>query len=247
MDFSELKTLLDKRYEEFATADFIKDDPIQIPHLFTAREDIEISGFLTSVIAWGNRKMIINNAKRFMQLMDNSPYDFIMNYQESDLKKMDSAVHRTFNGEDLRFFIRSLNKIYTNHGGMESVFSKYSEMDKNLMNVYSVLFEIDHEKRSERHISDIRKGSAAKRLNMFLRWMVRNDKVDFGLWTKIKTSSLYIPLDVHCGRVARDLGLLTRNQNDWKSVIELTENLRKFDASDPIKYDFALFGFGVNE
>ena len=249
MDFQTTKDLLDERYEKFAVSSFIDNDPIQIPHSFSRKEDIEISGFFASMIAWGNRKMIINNAKRFMRLMDNAPYDFVMNFETKDLKPLDAAVHRTFNGDDMRFFVRSLANIYRNHGGLEAVFSQHKEMDKNLMNVHSVLFEIPHEARNMRHISDITKGSAAKRLNMFLRWMVRDDGrgVDFGLWKGISPSSLLIPLDVHCGRCARDLGLLNRNQNDWKSVLELTENLRKLDSADPIKYDFALFGSGVNQ
>ena len=249
MDFQSTKALLDERYEKFAVASFVENDPVQIPHSFSRKEDIEISGFFASMIAWGNRKMIINNAKRFMQLMDNAPYDFVMNFEEKDLKPLDAAVHRTFNGDDMRFFVRSLANIYRNHGGLESVFCKFPEMDKNLMNVHSVLFEIPHETRNMRHISDITKGSAAKRLNMFLRWMVRDDGrgIDFGLWKGISPADLLIPLDVHCGRCARDLGLLSRKQNDWKSVLELTENLRKFDSTDPIKYDFALFGSGVTQ
>ncbi len=249
MDFQSTKALLDERYEKFAVASFVENDPVQIPHSFSRKEDIEISGFFASMIAWGNRKMIINNAKRFMQLMDNAPYDFVMNFEDKDLKHLDTAVHRTFNGDDMRFFVRSLANIYRNHGGLEAVFCKFPEMDKNLMNVHSVLFEIPHEARNMRHISDITKGSAAKRLNMFLRWMVRDDGrgIDFGLWKGISSADLLIPLDVHCGRCARDLGLLSRKQNDWKSVLELTENLRKFDPADPIKYDFALFGSGVTQ
>ncbi|MCF0207646.1 MAG: TIGR02757 family protein [Bacteroidales bacterium] len=245
----EINALLDKHYDNFANPDFICNDPIQIPHSFTKKEDIEISGFFASIIAWGNRKMIINNAKRFMQLMDNAPYDFVMNHEQRDLKCLEKAVHRTFNGEDMLFFVKSLANIYRNHGGLEAVFSKYAEMDKNLINVHEVLFEIPYQQRSLRHISDITKGSAAKRLNMFLRWMVRDDGrgVDFGLWKSISPSKLLIPLDVHCGRTARELGLLTRNQNDWKAVVELTENLRKFDPNDPVKYDFALFGAGVTQ
>lgn len=248
MDFDFLKALLDERYEKFAVESFVADDPIQIPHSFLRKEDIEISGFFASMIAWGNRKMIVNNARRFMKLMDNAPYDFIMNYESRDLIALDAAVHRTFNGDDMRFFVRSLANVYRNHGGLEKIFSKHESMDRNLINVHSVLFEIPHEPRNMRHVSDITKGSAAKRLNMYLRWMVRDDGrgVDFGLWKSISPSDLYIPLDVHCGRCARDLGLLTRKQDDWKSVVELTENLRKFDPKDPVKYDFALFGSGVN-
>ena len=249
MNFSETKAILEDRYEKFAVPGFVDNDPIQIPHSFTRKEDIEISGFLTSIIAWGNRKMIINNAKRFIDLMDNAPYEFIMNYEERDLKFLDAAVHRTFNGDDMRFFVRSLANIYRNHGGLENVFSQHAEMSQNLIDVYSIIFEIPSEERNRRHISDITKGSAAKRLNMFLRWMVRDDGsgIDFGLWKEISPSCLLIPLDVHCGRCARDLGLLTRSQNDWKAVVELTENLRKFDPCDPIKYDFALFGSGVTQ
>jgi uncharacterized protein (TIGR02757 family) len=229
---------------------FIENDPISIPHSFSGREDIEISGFIAATIAWGKRKMIINNGRKFMSLMDDSPYDFVMNHQESDLKRFNCAVHRTFKGErDLVFFIKSLKNIYENHGGLENVLSLKDNVYDNLVNFYNIFFYILCHQYTRRHIANVASGSAGKRMNMFLRWMVRDDNrgVDFGIWKKISPSDLYIPLDIHSGRIARLLGLLNRNQNDWKAVVELTDKLKEFDANDPVKYDFALFGVGVNE
>lgn len=248
-DFFQLKDFLESKYNKFANLDFIENDPIQIPHLFTLKEDIEISGFITSTIAWGQRVSIIKNAKYFMSLMDNSPYDFTVNCTEPDLKRFSNAVHRTFNGEDLIFFIKSLKNIYKNHKGLEGVLGNSSDVYSNLLNFYRIFFLTEHLQRTRRHVANVETGSAAKRLNMFLRWMVRKDGrgVDFGLWKGVSPADLYIPLDIHSGRVARLLGLLKRNQNDWKAVCELTEVLRSFDPVDPVKYDFALFGVGVNE
>ncbi|MBN2778194.1 MAG: TIGR02757 family protein [Bacteroidales bacterium] len=245
----ELFEFLELKYNKFAVPDFIDNDPIQIPHLFTEPYDIEISGFITATIAWGQRKSIIKNARYFMELMDNSPYDFVMGFMESDLKRFDKAVHRTFNGEDLQFFIRSLRNIYSNFGNLENVFSNADSLYDGLVNFYEVFFQIPFPDRTKRHVANVKSGSAAKRINMYLRWMVRSDGrgVDFGLWNKISPSELYIPLDLHSGRIARMLGILNRNQNDWKAVVELTTVLQKFDPVDPVKYDFALFGVGVNE
>ena len=252
LNFSELKDFLDAKVIQYNTPDFIGSDPIQIPHRYSSKEDIEISGFLTATIAWGNRKSIINNAKRLMHLMDDSPYQFVMQHQQKDLVSLRSFVHRTFNGLDCIQFIESLKHIYTNHNGLEGVFNTHAQVDSLQVAIHHLkhcFFEIDHLTRTQKHISDPLKKSAAKRINMFLRWMVRpNDtNVDFGLWTHLSPSQLSCPLDVHSGNVARKLGLLKRSQNDAKALAELDVSLRKLDSSDPVKYDFALFGLGVFE
>ena len=248
----ELKEFLDSKVEQYNNPNFIDSDPIQIPHSFSLKEDIEIAGFLTSTIAWGNRKSIINNARKLMGLLDNSPYDFIINHTKTDLEKLLPFVHRTFNGNDCIQFIKSLQHIYENHHGLEAVFAKHaheSSMQTSISKFKSVFFEIEHLKRTQKHISDPLKNSAAKRINMFLRWMVRNDStgVDFGIWKNLSPSQLSCPLDVHSGNVARKLGLLNRKQNDAKALAELDIALRKLDYKDPVKYDFALFGLGVFE
>ena len=248
-----LGEFLEEKYHLYHTEKFIESDPIQIPHQFTEREDIEISAFLAAAIAWGKRPMIIRNAQRLLSLMQDSPYEFIMNAEETDFERFENFKHRTFNGEDAVFFLKSLSNIYINHGGLKNVFEenylKSRTVFQTLIEFRKIFFEIEFPQRTSKHIANVEKKSAAKRLNMFLRWMVRSNSngVDFGLWEKIPTSALYIPLDVHSGNVARKLGLLTRNQNDWKAVEELTDNLRKFDKNDPVKYDYALFGLGVFE
>ena len=245
----DLKNFLDEKYQEYNNVKFIEDDPIQIPHLFTNHKDIEIAGFLTSIISWGNRKSIINNAKKMMNLLDNSPYDFIKNSKDSEIKKLE-FVHRTFNSIDFRFFLHSLKNIYTQNESMEDVFldDDSNFMFDGIINFRKIFFSVDHEKRSQKHISNPLKNSCCKRVNMFLRWMVRNDQnVDFGIWKKIKKSKLSCPLDVHTGRVARKLGLINRKQNDFKSLCELDKNLRLLDKDDPVKYDFSLFGLGMYE
>lgn len=248
----ELKEFLDSKVEQYNHPRFIESDPIQVPHLFSKKEDIEIAGFLTATIAWGNRKSIIKNAHRMMELLDQSPYDFVINHQESDLEKLTNFVHRTFNGQDFIQFIKSLNHIYSSHNGLEAVFSKYSNEQSLQYAIHQFkthFFEIEHLPRTQKHVSDPLKNSAAKRINMYLRWMVRQDQnvVDFGIWKDISPSLLSCPLDVHSGNVARKLGLLKRKQNDGKALAELDLSLRKFDSSDPVKYDFALFGLGVFE
>tara|TARA_B110001450_G_scaffold84944_1_gene80783 strand:+ start:1352 stop:2116 length:765 start_codon:yes stop_codon:yes gene_type:complete len=252
MNSSELKEFLDEKVIEYNTPQFIDSDPIQIPHLFTIKEDIEISGFLAATIAWGNRKMIIKNSHKMMQLMGESPYDFIMNHKEAHLENLEGFVHRTFNSIDFSYFIKALKHIYTKHNGLESIFvthQKNNSLQSAIHELKKIFFEIDHPLRTMKHISDPLKGSAAKRLNMWLRWMVRNDNtgVDFGIWKSISTSVLSCPLDVHSGNVARKLGLLKRKQNDAKALMELDTSLRKLDTNDPTKYDFALFGLGVFE
>jgi uncharacterized protein (TIGR02757 family) len=252
MNKSELKEFLDEKVDLYNNPKFIESDPIQIPHQFLLKEDIEIAGFLSATIAWGNRKMIINNAQKLMNLMGNSPYDFVLSHSENDLETLQNFVHRTFNNLDLVTFIKGLNHIYTNHNGLEAVFAKNQEalsMQKSISEFKKIFFEIEHQNRTQKHISDPMNNSAAKRINMFLRWMVRDDNkgVDFGIWKTISTASLSCPLDVHSGNVARKLELLTRKQNDAKALLELDTNLRNLDKNDPTKYDFALFGLGVFE
>lgn len=252
MNALELKEFLDEKVIQYNNQDFIESDPVQIPHLFTRKEDIEIAGFLSATIAWGNRKMIIKNSYRMMNLMGNSPYDFVMSHRENDLERLESFVHRTFNGQDFASFIRSLQHIYKNHNGLEGVFTKHQEtnsMQKSIHEFKKIFFEIDHLTRTQKHISDPLNNSAAKRINMYLRWMVRQDTkgVDLGIWKNISPAKLSCPLDVHSGNVARKLGLLSRKQNDGKALAELDLNLRKLDPNDPVKYDFALFGLGVFE
>lgn len=252
LNSSELKEFLDAKVVQYNTPNFIASDPLQIPHRYALKEDIEISSFLTATIAWGNRKSIINNAKRLMSLMDDAPYQFVMQHQPNDLERLKPFVHRTFNGIDCIQFIESLKHIYTTHNGLEGVFNTHAESGSLQVAIHHLkqcFFEIDHPKRTQKHISDPLKKSAAKRINMFLRWMVRpNDtKVDFGLWTQLSPSQLSCPLDVHSGTVARKLGLLKRTQNDAKALAELDTSLRELDPIDPVKYDFALFGLGVFE
>jgi uncharacterized protein (TIGR02757 family) len=216
------------------------------------KEDIEIAAFLTAIISWGNRTMIIRNSTKMMDLMYNSPHDFILNHQEKDLKRLQGFVHRTFNYLDLQQFIKSLQHIYKNYNGLENVLliqDASTTYQTAIHHFKKVFFEIEHAQRTEKHISDPLKNSAAKRINMFLRWMVRDDKagVDFGIWKTHNSAHLSCPLDVHSGNVARKLKLLLRKQNDWKAVSELDVNLRKLDKTDPVKYDFALFGLGVFE
>lgn len=249
----DMKSFLDARVQQYNNVEFIHSDPVQIPHRFSRKEDIEIAAFLTAMISWGQRKSIINNANRLMRLMDNSPYDFLMEADAADWKTVSGFVHRTFNGNDCLFFLESLRNIYRHHHGLETVFTNGYNNGENIQSALQhfreVFLSTPHEVRVRKHVSDVSANSSAKRLNMFLRWMVRNDnnEVDFGLWKNIPASALMLPLDVHTGNVARGLGLLTRKQNDWKAVEEITAALRVFDAHDPIKYDYALFGIGVFE
>lgn len=252
MTNSELKSFLDEKVELYNNPNFIESDPIQIPHLFIQKEDIEIAGLLSATIAWGNRKMIIKNAHKMMDLMGNAPFDFVMSHSEEDLQRLESFVHRTFNGQDFTYFITSLKNIYQNHDGLEAIFMTHQETDsiqRSISEFKNVFFELPHLTRTEKHISDPLKNSASKRLNMYLRWMIRQDNkgVDFGIWKTIAPSKLSCPLDVHSGNVARKLGLLIRKQNDAKALAELDHQLRLLDIKDPVKYDFALFGLGVFE
>jgi uncharacterized protein (TIGR02757 family) len=248
---NELKEFLDSKYEQYNQKKFIESDPIQVPHNYTSKEDIEISSFLTATIAWGQRKTIIKNSFKMMDLLDNSPYDYIINSTEKEVDKL-NIKHRTFNEIDFRYFIKKLKYIYKDYGNLENLFFenlKGNTMHNSIHNFKSLFFKNNYPLRTTKHISDPFKGSACKRVNMFLRWMVRKDSngVDFGIWNKISPSHLSCPLDVHSGRVARKLGILNRTQNDHKAVIELDNKLRIFDSNDPVKYDFSLFGLGVFE
>lgn len=252
MTKSELKDFLDAKVLQYNNPKFIESDPIQIPHRYHLKEDIEIASFLTATISWGNRKMIIKNANRMMELLGNTPYDFVMNHKESDLDSLDGFVHRTFNSDDFKYFIKALNNIYSNYDGMENIFQSnvnQISIQPALNEFKKIFFSLDHEVRTQKHVGDPNKGSACKRLNMMLRWLIREDNagVDFGIWNGISPSILSCPLDVHSGNVARKLGLLKRKQNDAKALLELDNSLRELDPLDPVKYDFALFGLGVFE
>lgn len=247
----ELIEFLNEKAAQYEHPVFLDTDPIQIPAQFSLKQDIEISGFLTATIAWGNRKSIINNAKKLVQIMGNAPYDFIINHSQKDLDDL-QFVHRTFNVEDLTYFFEALKQLYKVHNSLESLFHNHIEENRLQIAIHQfkkAFFSIPHPARTTKHISDPLKNSAAKRINMFLRWMVRDNKqgVDFGIWKTIPPSVLSCPLDVHSGNVARKIGLLKRKQNDAKALLELDTSLRKLDANDPVKYDFALFGLGVFE
>ena len=252
-NFVDVHSFLDQKYISFNHPAFIETDPIQVPAQFTIKENIEIAGFLAATLAWGQRPTIIRNALKLVTLMNNNPLEFLLNTPEDEWVIFSDFKHRTYNGIDCLFFMKSLRNIYQNHGGLEQVFTtgylKDHTIFSSLVHFRKIFFELEHEHRTEKHVSDVEKGAAAKRLNMYLRWMVRTDKsgVDFGLWKQIPNSALMLPLDIHTGNVARKLGLLTRTQNDWRSVEEITAKLREFDPEDPIKYDFALFGLGVFE
>lgn len=253
MTDNELKELLEELHDKYNNPSFIELDPVSIPHAFERAEDIEIAGFLAAMIAWGNRKMIVRNAQRMVNLMEGEPYRFLMESDEKEFLSVIDFVHRTFNGSDFIYFLTALKHIYRNYGGIKEIFVnsylRNGSLEEGIADFRRLFFELEHLPRVERHLSSVEKNSACKRINMYLRWMVRNDErgVDFGLWREIPASALYIPLDVHSGNVGRYLGLLTRKQSDWKAVVELTENLRRFDAEDPVKYDYSLFGVGVNK
>ena len=252
MNFQELKEFLDEKADFYNHLDFITNDPLSIPHRFSKKEDIEIAGFLTATISWGNRKSIINSATKMMLLMDDSPHDFVLNHSEKEIKTIaEKTVHRTFKGEDLAQFIINLKRIYQQNDSMEPLFQLLiGETNyRNSIERFRTSFLGESIHRSSKHVSSPHKNSSAKRLMMFLRWMVRYDqkKVDFGLWNSLPKHYLSIPLDVHTGNISRKLELISRKQNDWKTVEELDEIIRKMDANDPAKYDFALFGLGVSK
>lgn len=251
----QLKDFLDSKVEAYNQPLFIKDDPICIPHSFSRKQDIEIAALFASVFAWGNRTTIINKCKELMSRMGNAPFDFINNHQEKDLKQLLHFKHRTFNDTDLLCFVQFLHQHYSKHRSLETAFSEgMNKTDKTIENSLNYFFNYffsmeDVPSRTRKHIATPAKKSTCKRLNMFLRWMVRTDHkgVDFGIWKSISPAQLVCPIDVHVARVAYRFGLLTRNQIDWQAALELTDYLRTLDPSDPAKYDFALFGLGVVE
>lgn len=251
----QVKDLLNQKSKQYNSYDFIESDPISIPHQYSIKQDIEITGLIAAVLAWGQRKTIINKCNEFFSYMDNAPYDFIINHNENDLKPFLQFVHRTFNATDALYFIYWLNWFYSKNESLEAAFYIESKCkDKNngdqLRKFYNLFFSLEHHpKRTRKHIQTPDRKSACKRINMFLRWMVRKDEsgVDFGIWQNLKSADLICPLDLHVDRVARKLNLIKRKQTDWLAALELTENLRSFDDSDPVKYDFALFGLGVFE
>ncbi|MDO4763395.1 MAG: TIGR02757 family protein [Flavobacteriaceae bacterium] len=252
MNEQEIFTFLDEKAEEFNHPNFIEHDPIQIPHRFSLKQDIEIAGFFSATIAWGNRKSIIKSAEKIIDFMGNKPFDFVMNAQEKHFAKIEGkAVHRTFNSEDLKAFVFNLKKIYTDNDSLENLFTLHQGEENfyHALERFRNAFLNEEPHRSHKHISSSYKNSACKRLMMFLRWMVRKDNkgVDFGIWENISPRYLSIPMDVHTGNISRKLGILQRKQNDWKAVEELDQIIRKYNPKDPALYDFALFGLGAME
>ena len=251
----QLQDILEDAVKRFNQPDFIPNDPISIPHRFSKLQDIEIIGFWVSMLAWGQRKTIINNANKLINLMDGSPYDFIVNHQEEDRAKFSDFKHRTFQYTDTLYFLEFLQDFYKNNTSLETAFSNFltpedKTVEKGLVGFHNLFFALENApQRTRKHVATPVRKSTCKRLNMFLRWMVRDDAkgVDFGLWKNISSSQLLMPLDVHVDRVARQFRLIERKQTDWKTVLELTNNLKVFDANDPVKYDFALFGLGLEQ
>lgn len=248
MNPAELRDFLEFKTSQYNNPSFIENDPISIPHQFSQKEDIEIAAFLAATLAWGNRKAILKAANQLIQLLEMAPYDFVTNANRKDLSRLNKFVYRTFNGVDAGFFVEALQRVYQIHGGLEAAFTpRQDEGVKDVLIRFRQIFMDDIVGRTGKHVADVSKGASAKRLNMFLRWMVRHDHqgVDFGIWKNIDMSQLFLPLDLHTGNISRQLGLLTRKQNDWRAVDEITTVLRQFDAADPVKYDFALFGLGI--
>ena len=247
--------LLNEKYEQFNHPDFIPNDPISIPHQFSQKQDIEIMGFIAATLAWGQRKTIINKCNQLIQLMDNAPFDFIKNHQDTDLKRFLTFKHRTFNTTDTLYFIEFFKDFYSKHESLEEAFiiglsPEAQNTQVGLENFQKLFFSLeDYPARTKKHVATPAKKSSCKRINMFLRWMVRKDDkgVDFGLWHRIAPSQLVCPCDVHVERVGRKLGLITRPKADWQTAVELTQNLKQLDPHDPVKYDFALFGLGVEK
>lgn len=255
MKDNNLKTFLESKVEQYNQLSFIKNDPISIPHHFSKKQDIEIAGFFAAIFSWGNRTTIINKSTELMQQMDNAPHEFCMNAGPAGLKKLLAFRHRTFNATDLLYFIEFFKYHYAVHDSLETAFTKWMNandktVENGLKGFYEYFFSLaDIPERTRKHIASPVKNSSCKRLNMFLRWMVRNDGrgVDFGLWRNISPSQLICPLDVHVARIARQFNLLQRTQSDWRAAMELTDYLRTLDRNDPVKYDLALFGIGVME
>lgn len=250
-----LYELLEAKAEEFNRPAFIKDDPISIPHAYQKKQDIEISGLLASVLAWGQRKTIIRKCQEFFAMMDYAPHDFILHHQEHELKPFLDFKHRTFNATDALYFIEFLRHYYQNHDSLEDAFASVlsaedQDIGKGMVHFHELFFSLpEAPERTRKHIATPARKSACKRLNMYLRWMVRQDDkgVDFGIWQKIQPAQLICPCDLHVDRVSRRLGLIQRKQTDWLTALELTQNLREFDPIDPVRYDFALFGLGIEE
>ena len=252
MDRDELRDLLEHLHDKYNRVEFIEPDPISIPHLFTDRHDREVAGFMAATIAWGNRKAIVKSARRMMQYMDYAPADFVRNASERELEHLQSYVHRTFNGQDFTDFVLCMRHIIELYGGIgeffEGCYEATHDMAKVLSEFRREFFSVPHNHHCEKHLSSIDKGAACKRLNMYLRWFVRHDDrgVDLGRWRKIPMSAVYLPLDVDTGNMGRALGLLQRKQSDWKATAEITAALREFDAEDPVRYDYSLFGAGID-
>lgn len=250
----QIKKLLDSKRRLYNQPSFIKDDPVSVPHKFTKKQDIEIAGLFAAVLAWGNRTTIINNCNKLMQWMDDAPHDFILNHKDTDLKAFLSFVHRTFNATDLLYFIHFLQWHYRQHDSLEDAFVpaktyRQDTVEEALIHFHNYFFSIEHPERTRKHIATPARKSACKRINMYLRWMVRKDKqgVDFGIWKKIKPHQLICPLDVHVARVAHRLGLIDNDKSNWQNAVRLTDALRKMNAKDPAIYDYALFGLGAEE
>lgn len=252
---NDLKFFLDEMVDKYNSPDFIKNDPISIPHLFDGKQDIEIMGLWSAILAWGQRITIINKSKELIELMDGTPYQFITQHQPSDLKRFEKFVHRTFNYTDTLYFIHFLNDYFSKHESLEWAFSNFindqsENLEDGLIGFHRLFFSLpDFPERTKKHIATPLRKSACKRINMFLRWMVRKDSkgVDFGIWQTIKPSQLVCPCDLHVDRVARKLGLITKTQTNWETAVELTKSLKQFDSEDPVKYDFALFGLGIEK
>jgi uncharacterized protein (TIGR02757 family) len=251
----DLSEFFNKKASEYNQPDFIKADPICIPHLFQKKQDIEIAGLFAAIFAWGNRTTIIKKSKELMQLMGNAPHDFVLQHTEQDLRRLEGFKHRTFNTTDLLYFISFLQYHYSKHASLETAFTQWMSavdetIEQALIGFYHYFFSLEHvPPRTRKHIASPEKNSSCKRLNMYLRWMVRNDDrgVDFGIWTSIAPAQLICPIDLHVARVAKRFKLLDRAPVDWLAAVELTSYLRKLDKKDPARYDFALFGLGVME
>lgn len=247
-----MKEFLDQKSEQYNRPGFIENDPISIPHLFKKKQDIEIAGLFAATLAWGQRKTIIRKCRELMELMDNAPHEFILHHTEKELKSLMNFKHRTFNSTDLLYFIESLKHYYKENDSLETAFLPDSDdetVERGLINFHDLFFKLDHPHRTRKHLPTPQRKSTCKRLVMYLRWMVRQDKsgVDFGIWKKISSAQLICPCDLHVDRVARKLKLIKRKQTDWQTALELTRALKKFDPADPVKYDFALFGLGIEE
>ena len=250
MTFNELKDFLEEKADEYNVPGFIPNDPVSVPHNFTRRQDIEISGFFAAMLAWGQRRTIISKSLELMKRMDNQPYEFITGHSEKELNSLLGFKHRTFNDTDLLYFVSFFREHYRNHDSLENAFLPVDSMQESLIQFHRYFFSIpDHPERTRKHVATPERKSACKRLNMFLRWMVRTDDrgVDFGLWKNISMSDLICPCDIHVERIARRLGLINRRQVDWQTAEELTRSLRQIDSKDPVRFDFALFGLGIEE